>query len=984
MSVEVHHPVSQKTAATPPETRRGVSSKMLTGQQIGKYEIRSKLGEGGMGEVYAAYDAELGRNVAIKLLPNEFTTDTDRRNRFRQEARVVSALNHPNIITIYEIGDDEQGCFLATEFVDGRTLREVIKHESINLPRILRIIEQAANALVAAHAANIVHRDIKPENIMVRRDSIVKLLDFGLAKPNEDIILSGNSSSNRTVPGTVMGSARYMSPEQARGQELDGRTDIWSLGVVLFEMLTGRVPFNGETTADTLAAVIYKEPEPISLLLPNAPAELQRILRKALQKDREERYQSVKDLALDVKDLLHELEHSNSGSRSAHVISSPGFTENPTIIHHTISGSHPTDRTAAVTSYNQPPATRRRRNRWLMLAAPLLAIVLLTLGGFALYNMGGEEPLAAEAFIRPQISRISTDGKVVLPAISPDGKYVAYVNGEVGNQSLVVRQISNDSIITVVPATNLNFSAVTFSPKGDWIYYCQTRSDFSVNTLYQVPTLGGQPKKLIEDVDSVVTFSPDGKRFAFVRHTTTGSEDIIFTVDAATLEMEEVIRSKQTGFDFFTAKPAWSPDGKRILIGAGKREGGFVSSMTVGEIDIERKAFNALDTGKFFTVGNFAWFADGSGFMCAGRETQTGPVQVWRSSYPNIDFHQVTNDFNDYGEVGLSADGKTIVTIKGETNSSLWRYSPASKKAAQITHEGRTVYGLAGLAQASNGTVFFTSKEGKEYRLWRTDQDGKSTGELLKEPGSAVVPAVSPDAKYVIFVRQREKTSRIWRMNADGTGPVQMTEENSAYFDFNPQVSPDGKLVVFQRQVPGEDRSILMKMPIEGGAAEVLYNSQGWSVFTPRISPDGRHLAFGTYDLNTFEKRLRVASLADYKFGSVEKDMEYNLISHFAWTPDGKDLTVLTTRDGTPNIYRQPLDGSSPIALTNYKSGRIFNFAWSADGKDLLLARGATVNDLLLIRDSEREGDSTALAAAPRRSRSFVEKLTSLFTQTRR
>src|SRR5688572_719281 len=233
---------------------------MLTGQQLGKYEILSKIGEGGMGEVYAAHDAELDRSVAIKLLPNEFTTDPERRQRFRQEARVVSALNHPNIITIYEIGEDLNGSFLATEFVDGRTLREVIRQESFTLPRILRIAEQAANALVAAHSAGIVHRDIKPENIMVRPDSIVKVLDFGLAKPNEQIILSGDSSSNRTVPGTVMGSARYMSPEQARGQDVDGRTDIWSLGVVLYEMLTGVVPFNGQTTADTLAAVIYKEP----------------------------------------------------------------------------------------------------------------------------------------------------------------------------------------------------------------------------------------------------------------------------------------------------------------------------------------------------------------------------------------------------------------------------------------------------------------------------------------------------------------------------------------------------------------------------------------------------------------------------------------------------------------------------------------------------------------------------------------------------
>ncbi len=956
---------------------------MLTGQQIGKYEITSKLGEGGMGEVYAANDAELGRKVAIKLLPHEFTTDADRRNRFRQEARVVSALNHPNIITIYEIGEAEHGSFLATEFVDGRTLREVIKQESMTLPRILRIVEQAANALVAAHAAGIVHRDIKPENIMVRRDSIVKVLDFGLAKPNEEIILSSDTSSNRTVPGTVMGSARYMSPEQARGQEVDERTDIWSLGVVLYEMLIGRVPFDGGSTAETLAAVIYKEPEPVGHLLPNAPSELQRILRKSLQKDREERYQSVKDLALDVKDLLYDLEHSNSGSRAAQLTTTPAFSENPTILHHTISGNHPTDPAAGLTSYRSAAPVKRGR-RWFTWAVPVLALIVLAVGGFALYSAGVDDPLAADAFLRPQIARVNTDGKVTLPAISPDGKYLAYVNGEIGNQSLVVRQISNDSIITVVPATNLNFSAVTFSPKGDWIYYCQTRSDFSVNTLYQVPTLGGQPRKLIEDVDSTVTFSPDGKRFAFMRHTSTGSEDIVFTVDAATLEMEEVIRSKQAGFDFFSARPAWSPDGNRILTAAGKREGGFVSSMTVGEIDIERKTFNALDSDKFYTVGNFAWFADGSGFMCAGRESQTGPVQVWQSSYPDVRFHQVTNDFNDYAEVGLSADGKTIVTMKGETNSSLWRFSPASKAASQITHEGRTLYGGAGIAQASDGTVYFTSKEGKEYQLLKTDRDGKATADFLREAGSTVVPALSPDGKYLVYVRQREKTSRIWRINPDGTNAVQLSDGNSAFFDFSPQVTPDGRSIIFQRQQAGDDRSIFMKMSIDGGPAEVLYDKEAWSVFSPRISPDGKRIAFGTYDLANYEKHLQVASLVDGKVGAIEKDIEYNLINQFAWSPDGKDLTVLTSRDGTPNVYRQPLDGSPAAAITNFKSGRIFNFAWSADGTELLLARGNTVNDLLLIRDAGRSAENTSVAAAPRRQRSFIERLTGIFTRISR
>lgn len=953
---------------------------MLTGEQFGRYLIRDKIGEGGMGEVYSATDVELDRSVAIKLLPAEFTTDEERRLRFRQEAKVVSSLNHPNVITIYEIGENDHGHFLATEYVEGRTLRQVIKSESLTMARILRMIEQSANALVAAHAERIVHRDIKPENIMVRRDGIVKVLDFGLAKPVVGLKNEENSGDNKTIPGTVMGSARYMSPEQARGLEVDERTDIWSLGVVLYELLIGKPPFDGETTADTLAAVIYQEPEQITTVLPNAPVELQRIIRKSLQKDREERYQSVKDLALDVKELLHELDHVTSGNRS-HINSNPQFSENPTIIHRTVSGNHPTDRTEARTSQPRFEAAPRKRPIWVPVLASVLGLLILTIGGYAIYTLSlGERPMAAGAFFRPQISRVDTDGKVMLPAISPDGKYLAYVNGEVGNQSLVVRQISTDTTLTVVPPSNLNFAAVAFSPSGDRVYYTQTSADFSVNTLYNVPTLGGQIRKLIEDVDSPVTFSPDGKRFAFMRHTSTNNEDIILTVDADTLEATEVLRSKSVGYDFFSPRPAWSPEGNRILIGGGKREGGVTNNMTIGEIDIAAKTFRPIDEGKFVTVGNFAWFADGSGFLCAGRETQDGPIQVWHTAYPKVDFHQVTNDFNDYAELGLSTDGKTIVTMKGETNSGLWKYTPATKTVSQLSHDGRTVFGLNGLTEGHDGTVYFTNKEGKELKLWKSNADGKNAIEMIGEQGSFVAPDVTPDGRYVFYVKQLKKSSQIWRMNADGSGHIQMSEPTSTAIDFAPQVTPDGKLIVFQRQASKEDRVSFMKMPVEGGPAEVLYGSDGWSVFGPRISPDGKRIAFATYNMQTYQKRLQVATLVDYSFGNIEQDLEYNLVNQFTWSPDGKELTVLTTRNGTPNLWRLPLDGSPASPITDFKSGRIFNFAWSNDGKSLLLARGNIVNDLLLIKDSIRQGEATTNVARSPRKLSLFERLTQGFT----
>jgi len=925
-----------------------------------------------MGEVYAAHDAELNRGAAIKLLPSEFNGDQDRIGRFRQEALVVSALNHPNIITIYEIGENEHGTFLATEFVDGSTLREVMKRESLTVTRILKIVEQVANALVAAHHAQIVHRDIKPENIMVRRDSIVKVLDFGLAKPTHLTDVNGNES-NKTIPGTVMGSARYMSPEQARGLEVDERTDIWSVGVVLYEMLTGQAPFNGSSAADTMAAVIYKEPEPIQNLLPNLPAELHRIVRKALQKDREERYQSVKDLALDIKDVIYAIEHANSGERLSNVTSSPQFSENPTIIHTTISANHPTDRTAALTAGpgELQAGSLQKRGYWKMAFGTLASLILVTVIGAAFYNwFGGEPALAQTAFERPQISRINTDGKVLAPAISPDGKYVAYVAGELGNRSLVVRQITTDSVVTIVPATNLNLGSVSFSPGGDYVYYCQTRSDYLINTLYQVPTLGGTSKKLIEDVDSAVTFSPDGKRFAFLRHTSNTNEDIVLTVNAATLETEELIRTSQTEFELFSPQPAWSPDGRTILIAAGRREGGNIGHMTIGEIVIDEKKFRPLSEGKFFGIGGFQWFRDGSGFLFTARESQGDPMQIWRSSYPRMDAAVVTNDFNDYFAIGLSHDGQTIVTLKGDNISSLWKMSPKGTDGLQLSSEARTLDGQFGVVQTKTGELIFTKTDGKTSTLWISDADGKNSRQLLAEKGFAAAPFLTSDGRYVVFSFQKDKTSRICRVDADGKNLVELTSGGTEFSDFNPQVTPDGSTVIFQRQTAKTVRNSLMKVSLAGGPAEEFYSHADWNSTSPRISPDGKRIAFSTYNVHTWEKKLYIATIEGDKIGKVENALEMNLVNQIQWSPDSKSLTVTSNRSGTHNIWKLPIDGSEAVQMTDFKSGKLLNFNWTGDKTGLIVARGNTNNDLILIRDAQLAAERAKAEAVGRGYRS--------------
>lgn len=937
---------------------------MLAGQKFGRYEVETKLGEGGMGEVYTALDSELGRSVAIKLLPSEFTTDNDRRSRFRQEARVISALNHPNIITIYEIGENELGSFLATEFVEGRTLRDVIKNESLTLTRVLKIVEQAANALVAAHAAGIVHRDIKPENIMLRRDGIVKVLDFGLAKPRNPVIAIADGDSSKTVPGTVMGSARYMSPEQARGLETDERTDIWSLGIVMYEMLSGHVPFEGETTADTLASVIYKDAEPINHLLPNLPAELQRILRKALQKDREERYQDIKDMSLDIKSLLFDIEHAEGVERNSggHVISNPQFSENPTILHRTISANHPTDQTNVYTSGPQVHRSEvhstvgNNGQGWKYGSFAILGLLAIAVIGVGYLSWNkGTEVLSASTFSKTQITRINTDGKASAPSLSPDGRYVAFVSGDPGAKSLIVKQISTESAVTVVPATNLNLANVSFSPEGDYVYYCETRPDGSVNTLYRVPTLGGTPKKLIEDVDGAATFSPDGKQFAFIRHSTSESTDNIYVSNTATLETNLLISTKDTGYDFFAYKIAWSPDGKHILTSAGKRQGGFADRTDICEISIADKSIERLNHDDLFFANNFVWFDDGSGFLFTGRETQNGANQIWRASYPSLEMHQVTNDFNDYVELTISGDGRKLITVKADTSSSIWKYNPASKALTQITDESRNLEGLNGLVPLADKGLLYARNEAKRSQIWLSAVDGKNPRPLIADDGFSVAPAVTADGRYIVYNLQKDsdKSSRIYRADADGKNSICLTTDETKNSEFNPQITPDGKTVIFQRQLSKVDRSILMSVPIEGGRPEILFSNDELSAFQPRISPDGKRLAFIGYNVNTFDKRIQIGTLETGHPAKIDGSLEMNLVSQFYWSPDGKSLTAISTRGGTPNLWRLPVDGSAPALITDFKSGRIMNFAWSSDYKDLLIARGNSNNDLVMIRDSE-------------------------------
>ncbi len=380
---------------------------LVAGQLVGHYGIIRPLGRGGMGEVYLAGDTKLDRRVALKLLPVEFTNHKDRLRRFILEAKAASSLNHPNIITIHEIGEADGAHFIATEFIEGQTLKQLMQHPRMALPEILDVSMQAANALQAAHAAGIVHRDIKPDNIMLRPDGIVKVLDFGLAKLTEKSRQSLTTADSRidtmvrahTRPGTVMGTIDYMSPEQARGLLLDERTDVFSFGVVLYEMAAGRIPFAGATSADALVSILEKEPEPLAECAPGLPAEFERIVTKALRKNREERYQTIKDLLIDLKSLKEELTFAQKLERSRPPQSRVGSAMRPAATE----SLTPEHQAAVATNARLSQKAVRSKRRTMAVVLGVIGLAVLGIGGTILWRRGTSAPVTTNS--APSVQR---------------------------------------------------------------------------------------------------------------------------------------------------------------------------------------------------------------------------------------------------------------------------------------------------------------------------------------------------------------------------------------------------------------------------------------------------------------------------------------------------------------------------------------------------------------------------------------------------
>ncbi len=866
---------------------------LTPGQKVNQYEIVSALGAGGMGEVYLAKDTRLQRRVAIKMLPAQSARDPQSIRRFITEAKTASSLNHPNIVTIYEIDEHGEIPFIVMEYIDGESLRS-FAGSPMPLEKFLDEAIQITSAIAAAHEAGIVHRDIKPANVMLSRSGHIKVVDFGLARLCLPMTPLGSEQSTAewesriTQTGAVIGTLGYMSPEQIQGQNVDARSDIFSLGVLFHEMLSGQRLFKATDPMSATAAILRDDPPSLRTVRKVIPPELEKLIKRALKKDPRDR---------------------------------------------DVTAAQMHDELVAMRDSLRPAGKGARTRFYLAIAGIAIAAVLLGMAAAGILfwrRSASPPPPAVTAF-----QRITAKGNLITMRVSPDGRFLAYAHEDDGpTVSLWIRQLATGEDLQIVPRIAGSILGCTFTPDSNAIVYAIRSEEEPRGAFYRVTTIGGPPQRVGTGTDSAPAFSPDGKRMAWLLDAYPKPDQSALMVgnsDGSAVRVLAVRRFPELFAPISFARPAWSPDGR--MIAASVKRLVNPDSATVVGFDPESGNEHSLSDAHWVSLSALEWLPDQSGIVAIGAAdaasvhgvSKTG-TQIWLIPHPSGTPRRITNDTLHYREVSVTSDGEKLVADLTNATVHVWRKTLGSSEPARRISTGH-LDGVAGMSMLPDGRVVFTSTERGTTTLWLMNADGSGRKQLLRNPYREEHPIAF--AGGIAYVATTPVATELCVTNDEGEGCRVVA---SPVDDSPVAASPDGRSFVYavlgrlwQVSADGQQRIQLTRTP----ALSPVYSPRGDRLAFIDIEPGGKHLV--VLDARTSAVSWRSSPLPPLSDPR-----------RLRWAHDGKGLLLSSWGP----VWLYPFDGEPRIVAD------FGDTTWSFDVSPdhvIFVSRGTVTRDAVLI-----------------------------------